>query len=127
MATVVNESNIYDAFESVCSTITLNILTFLGKGKGWIIHSVLDHTINTSKYNLLAGSSYQITKRTRPSKKGLINIQNFDDNECFNWCLFRYLHPAYHNPIFSKLKKKKKKKKKNSIAISVFGYENKEK
>ena len=98
MATVVNESNIYDAFESVCSTITLNILTFLGKGKGWIIHSVLDHTINTSKYNLLAGSSYQITKRTRPSKKGLINIQNSDDNECFNWCLFRYLHPAYHNP-----------------------------
>ena len=98
MATVVNESNIYDAFESVCSTITLNILTFLGKGEGWIIHSVLDHTINTSKYNLLAGSSYQITKRTRPSKKGLINIQNSDDNECFNWCLFRYLHPAYHNP-----------------------------
>ena len=29
-------------------------------------------------------------------RKGLINIQNIDDNECFKWCLVRYLnhHPA---------------------------------
>ena len=23
---------------------------------------------------------------------------NPDDNECFKWCLVRYLHPADHNP-----------------------------
>ena len=27
-------------------------------------------------------------------KKGLINIKNINDNECFKWCLVRYLHPA---------------------------------
>ena len=27
----------------------------------------------------------------------MINIQNIDDNECFKWCLVRYLHPADHN------------------------------
>ena len=37
-------------------------------------------------------------KWIRPSKKGLINIQNVDDNECFKWCLVRYLHPADHYP-----------------------------
>ena len=24
----------------------------------------------------------------------MINIQDFDDNQCFKWCLKRYLHPA---------------------------------
>ena len=31
---------------------------FLGKNSGWIIDSVIDHNINISKYNPLAGSSY---------------------------------------------------------------------
>ena len=71
----------------------------------------------------------------------MINIQNFDDNECFKWCLVRYLHPANHYPtgskntgklfgdeidfdeiftqnIFTKL---------NHIGISVLGYGSKEK
>ena len=30
--------------------------------------------------------------------KGLINIQNIYHNECFKWCLVRYLHPADHYP-----------------------------
>ena len=28
----------------------------------------------------------------------MINIQNISDNECFKWCLVRYLHPTDHNP-----------------------------
>ena len=31
-------------------------------------------------------------------KKGLVNIQNIDDNECFKCCLVRYLTPADRNP-----------------------------
>ena len=42
----------------------------------------------------------------RPSKKGLVNIQNIDDcfimmniiDECFKWSIVRYLHPTDHNP-----------------------------
>ena len=30
----------------------------IGKGSGWIIDSVIDHTISTSKYDPLAGSGY---------------------------------------------------------------------
>ena len=78
----------------------------------------------------------------------MINIQNIDDNECFKWCLVRYLNPANHHPArITKFDKDFAKKldfedikfpikisdiykigkKKNSIGISVFGYENKEK
>ena len=28
----------------------------------------------------------------------MINIKNADDNECFKWCLIRYLNPADRNP-----------------------------
>ena len=75
----------------------------------------------------------------------MINIQNINDNECFEWCLVRYLNPADHHPAritkayknFAKTLDFKdikfpvktrnihKIEKNNSIGISVFGYENK--
>ena len=76
----------------------------------------------------------------------MINIQNIDDDECFKWCLVRYLHPADHypakitkadydftkEPAFKdikfpvKIRDIHKIEKKSSIAISIFGYQNKE-
>ena len=91
---IVNESDIDDVFQLIYTTIITNIHNFLGKGSGWIIDSVIDHTINISKYNPLAGSSYiKLPKELDNPRKGLINIQNTDDNEC---C--RYLNPADRNP-----------------------------
>ena len=56
----------------------------LVKGSSWIVDSVLDHIINISKYNPLAGSSYiELPEELEHPRKGLINIWNIDDNECF--------------------------------------------
>ena len=88
-----NESNIDDIFQSIYTTIISNIQKSLGKGSGWIIDSVIDHTISISKYNPLAGSSYiKLSKELDHPRKGLINIQNIDDNECCKWSLVRYLN-----------------------------------
>ena len=54
--TIANESD--DVFESIYTTIILNISKSLEQGSGWIIDSVIDRNINISKYNLLADSSY---------------------------------------------------------------------
>ena len=71
----------------------------LGKGLGWIIDSVIDHNISILKCNPLARSSYiELPKELNHPRKGLINIQNIDDNECFIWCLARYWHSADNNP-----------------------------
>ena len=71
----------------------------LGKGSGRIIDSVIEHSISISRYNPLVGSSYiRSPKELDHSRKGLINIQNTDDNECFKCCLVRYLNPANHPP-----------------------------
>ena len=53
-----NGSDIDDVFESIYSVIISNIHKSLGRGSGWIIDSVVDHTTNISKYKPLAGSSY---------------------------------------------------------------------
>ena len=144
----INESDIDDVFQSIYTTIITNIQKSLGKGSGWIIDSFIDHTISISTYNPLAGSSYiKLPKKLDHQRKGLINIQNIDDNECFKWCLVRYLNPADHNlrritkadkdfakrldfkdkkfPV--KVRDIRKIEKNNFIGISVFSYENKEK
>ena len=84
---IINENNIDDIFESICTMIISNIQKYLGKGSGSITDLVIDHTTNISKYNPLASSSYiKIPKELDHPRKGLVNIQNIDDNECFNWC-----------------------------------------
>ena len=89
-------------FKSIYTITTSHIIKFSGKGSGWIIDSVISHNISISfgcpKYNPLAGSSYiKLLKELDHPKQGLINIQNIYDNECFKWCLVRYLNPADHH------------------------------
>ena len=55
---IMNESYIDYVFESIFSTIVSNIQKSLEKGSGWITDTVVNHTINISKYNLLSGRSY---------------------------------------------------------------------
>ena len=95
---IINESDIDDVFQSIYTTVITNIQNSLGKGLGWIINSVIDHTINISKYNPLAGSSYiTLLKELDHPRKGLIKIQNIDGNEFFKRGIVKYLNPAYHN------------------------------
>ena len=80
-----------------------NIQKSFEKGSDWIIDSIIDHNNSILKlllviqYNCfqikdypLAGSSYiELPRELNHQRKGLINIQNIDDNECFKWCLIR--------------------------------------
>ena len=131
----------------IYATIIPNIQKYLGKSSGWIIDSVNDHNISISEYNPLAGSSYiKLPKELDHPKKGLINIQNIDDNECFKWTRLRYLNPADNNlrritkvnKKFIKILSLKEQNfqeklensqnwKKNFIGIKVFCHGNKRK
>ena len=66
---------------------------WISEGSGWTIERIEKHFINFVKYQPLKGSSYvKLPKELQNSLKGLINIQN-KDNECFRWCHIRYLNP----------------------------------
>ena len=56
--TIINQSDIDDVFESKYTTVISSIQNSLWKSSGWITESVIEHNINVSKYNHLAGSSY---------------------------------------------------------------------
>ena len=82
---IINESDIDDVFQSIYTRNISNIPNSLGQGSGWIIDSIMSHTISISKYNPLAGNSYiKLPKELDNPRKRLINIQNIDDNECYN-------------------------------------------
>ena len=56
---------------------------------GLIIDTVIGHN-NILKYNPLPGSSYiKLPKELDHPRKGLINVQNINDIECFEWCLVK--------------------------------------
>ena len=119
----------------------------ISEGSGWTIESIDNHYINIVKYKPLKGSSYiQLPKELRNSAKGLINLQN-KNNECFRWCGHnRYLNLQEKYPqrikkcdkeFIEKLdysniefpvntKQYNKIEKQNSININVFGYEDKQ-
>ena len=95
---IINETNIVDVFERIYSTIISNIKNSLEQGSGFIIDSVIDQNINISKYNPLAASSYiKLPTELNHPRKGLINIQNTDKNECFKWCLAKWLYHSDHH------------------------------
>ena len=53
-----------------------------------------------SRYNPLAGNSYiRLPKELNPPRKGLINVQYINDNECFKLRLVRYLNPTDHHAV----------------------------
>ena len=79
---IINKRGIDDVFKSIYTTIITNIQKSLGKGSSWIIDSVIDCTINISKYDPLAGSSYiKLPKELDHPRKGLINVQSNHNNE----------------------------------------------
>ena len=96
---MINESDVDNVFRLVCTIIIINIQNALGKDSGWVTELVIYHTISISKYSHLAGGSYiKLPKQLDHPRKGLINIQNTDDKECFKWCLVRYLNAANYRP-----------------------------
>ena len=138
---IINESHIDDVFQPIHTIIITGIQISLGKVQA----GLLTPYISISKYNPLAASSYiKLPKELDHSRKGLINIQNTHDNECFKWCFVRYLNSSDHNPrritkddkdfakgfkrhkISSQYYRHSQNQKKNSIGISFFGYENKQ-
>ena len=61
---IINESDIENVFQSIYTAIIANIQKSLGKGSGWIIDSVIDHTISVSKQgpNKIKDNPYEYSK-----------------------------------------------------------------
>ena len=71
--TVIDESDI-NVFESIYSGAISNIQISVRKNSGFIINSVLDHTINISKYKPLSVYSYMTLPKELDHPKNVSSI-----------------------------------------------------
>ena len=140
---IINPIETSDSVQLSKQQILNKIAQWISEGSGWTISSVDGHFLNITDYKPLTGSSYIQLPEQLKNRKGLINLQN-KDNECFRWCHIRHLNPQEKNSqrikqsdrlYISKLdyseisfpvtiKQVIKIEQKNNIRINVFGYEN---
>ena len=142
--TIINQTEIAEALKLTAEQILNRIAQWISEGSGWIIKSIDNH-LNIVRYKPMKGSSYLKLPIELQNKKGLINLQN-KDNECFRWCHVRHLCPMDKDP--QRIKKSDRKyvselnydgvvfpvsfkqinkiELQNKININVFGYENKQ-
>ena len=95
---ILNELDIQDFYDKAVEEILNRIARWISKGSGWVIERIINFYLNIVSYVPLKGRSYfPLPEELRNSRKGLINLQN-DDNECFRWCHVRHLNPVQKNP-----------------------------
>ena len=143
-AKTITNANEIESELSISQQEILNMIDiWVSEGSGWTIDKIDSNYINIVVYQPLHGSSYiDLPDELKNSAKGLININNKDD-ECFRWCHIRHLNPQkkdpqrikkadeqyiekldYTNIVFPVSQKQYNKiEKQNSIKINVFGYE----
>ena len=94
---ILNELDIRDFYDKAVEEILNRIARWISKGSGWVIERILNLYLNIVSYIPLKGRSYfPLPEELRHHRKGLINLQN-DDNECFRWCHIRHLNPLSHH------------------------------
>ena len=95
--TILNRLEIRDFYDKAVEEILNRIARWISKGSGWVIERILNFFLNIVSYVPLKGRSYfPLPEELRNSRKGLINLQN-DDNQCFRWCHVRHLNPLEHH------------------------------
>ena len=145
--TIINDLEIAKSLQVSKQNILNQIAKWISEGSGWTVESVENHYLNVVKYQPMRGSSYiKLHTDLRNSAKGLINMKNDKDNECFRWCHIRHLNPQDKYPQRIKkvdkqfienlnysgiefpvtTKQYNKIEKQNKININVFGYEDRQ-
>ena len=117
------------------------------EGSGWRLHSVINLELHTAEWVPLEGSSYIELPKELKNKNAITKMKN-EDNKCFIWCVLRALNPKPTHPerLDKKLKEKentlnmegieypvslpnvnKFEEQNETISITVFGYNEKDK
>ena len=78
------------------------------EGSGWMLE-LFDHVILAfSEIPAIVGSSYEPLPAGLECRRenGIVNVKNFDDDQCFKWAVTRYLSPVARKRDAEKLTQK---------------------
>ena len=83
---------------NVRDPILRDIEEFQEEGSGWSLKEILNLGIHINKFNPMRGSSYIKLPKFIANKKACINIQNFNDDRCFEYSILAGLHIIKQHP-----------------------------
>ena len=70
---------------------------FPERNSGWTLRTIVSLTANIKKYNPMRGSSYIELPASIQKKHACVNVQNFNNDQCFKWTVLSALYPAETN------------------------------
>ena len=73
------------------------LTTFSSNGSGWVLEKVIKLIVNFARYRPITGSSYIALPSKLQNCRGLLNIRNHEDPNCFLYCYVAAYH--MHNNI----------------------------
>ena len=87
-------------FETLISKFETGIEEFTKRGSNWTVDKISRLTMHVGTFRPLVGCSFIPTPPALAGKKAVKNIQNVDDNWCFQYCILASLHPVKANAHF---------------------------
>ena len=91
MHTVLRREDFEEAFQTSLKKIWNSFDIYLKNGSGWILERVEKNFLNSYDYTPINIGSYIPTPEAIAAKKAVINIQNKNDNKCFEYSVLAAL------------------------------------
>ena len=84
-----------------------SLFSFTARGSGWMLKDITDLSLKLVSYVPIRGSSYLALPSDLQIMNCLLNIRNWEDNNCFLYCYvaawhFNYAQSLYENIVWRK-------------------------
>ena len=142
---VLEATDLSELFDRLTNQQLVLFENFMNNGSGWIFEKVLFFDIFIDRFVPLLGGSYIPLPKELLNRNAIINPHNYNDDECFKWCVSRAVYPAVKNPqrITKELKEQSKNfnwdginfpstiqdivnfENQNDYDIAIYGYDEK--
>ena len=86
-----------ETFWTMVEKMMIVLTTFASNGSGWVLEKVIKIIVNFARYRPITGSSYIALPSKLQNCRGLLNIRNHEDANCFLYCYIAAYH--MHNNI----------------------------
>ena len=86
-----------ETFWTMVERMMIVLTTFASNGSGWVLEKVIKIIVNFARYRPITGSSYIALPSKLQNCRGLLNIRNHEDANCFLYCYIAAYH--MHNNI----------------------------
>ena len=86
-----------ETFWTMVEKMMIVLRTFASNGSGWVLEKVIKIIVNFARYRPITGSSYIALPSKLQNCRGLLNIRNHEDANCFLYCYIAAYH--MHNNI----------------------------